>query len=426
MYQDFYMVQWASPHDAVDYKSYENGSESLKGATWEPDECLPDDLDPLRLQVKRTWMEKQRDRELLLEKDRREREQREISRVAGDDAARHKRTLEEFQEAGLPKAARTIEDIMNPSIRHGVLHLPTSTDDKEIKAGWPKNDADFPAGYGAADPPGCCKPECDCMEDWHLGRAGVDSKKPWIDVPDRAKFVDTSLQGFINLQGLVTRRGQVSGNHYLEAVHTNYQRADFNDVSHAADLSRVFLAAIREAAQAIPLGAFLGEDPDGKGIFREMVPAFCGAANVQALMPVQFLPTSVPHWLRISIDSGEAWLNGEEIPVYQKGHKVRVLLTMGNFNAPSETMEAFIDPHDVSNGGQVMTHRTAQLVKGISTLKPTGLRQVLEQMLAEVFDFQLAMPLEAPIACWVHSVVDAALALRAASVGCIVPRDTGN
>jgi len=56
-YQDFYLVRWDSPYSEEDYSLVENGCGDLPGATWEPDECLPAELNDLRIQAKRAWVE---------------------------------------------------------------------------------------------------------------------------------------------------------------------------------------------------------------------------------------------------------------------------------------------------------------------------------------------------------------------------------
>merc|ERR1712060_178572 len=62
-YQDFYQVRWEYPFSEVDYSRVENGCMATVGATWEPDECLPAHLDPLRLAAKRAWIKTQREKE---------------------------------------------------------------------------------------------------------------------------------------------------------------------------------------------------------------------------------------------------------------------------------------------------------------------------------------------------------------------------
>lgn len=63
LYQDFYQVRWAYPFSEVDYGKVENGCSGQRGATWEPDECLPSGLDPIRLAAKRIWINKRREME---------------------------------------------------------------------------------------------------------------------------------------------------------------------------------------------------------------------------------------------------------------------------------------------------------------------------------------------------------------------------
>lgn len=56
IYQDFYLIRWAPPHNNVDFSTTESGYEDAVGATWEPDECLPIQLDGLRQAAKRKWV----------------------------------------------------------------------------------------------------------------------------------------------------------------------------------------------------------------------------------------------------------------------------------------------------------------------------------------------------------------------------------
>ena len=60
VYQDFYLVHWA---ENGDYTQVENGATGAASATWEPDECLPAHLDPLRLAAKRTWKKERKELE---------------------------------------------------------------------------------------------------------------------------------------------------------------------------------------------------------------------------------------------------------------------------------------------------------------------------------------------------------------------------
>ena len=43
--EDYYLVQWAPPHAMDSYADTPQGCEQFPHATWEPDECLPDELD---------------------------------------------------------------------------------------------------------------------------------------------------------------------------------------------------------------------------------------------------------------------------------------------------------------------------------------------------------------------------------------------
>jgi len=43
--QEFYLIQWAGPQVMESYADTPQGCEEHPDATWEPDECLPDELD---------------------------------------------------------------------------------------------------------------------------------------------------------------------------------------------------------------------------------------------------------------------------------------------------------------------------------------------------------------------------------------------
>lgn len=57
LYQDYYLVRWASPHNKADYSDEVLGGSNFPGCTWEPDECIPDDLDTERVKAKQRWVE---------------------------------------------------------------------------------------------------------------------------------------------------------------------------------------------------------------------------------------------------------------------------------------------------------------------------------------------------------------------------------
>lgn len=52
----------------TNYSFVQNGSD-VKGATWEPDECLPTSLDHIRLRLKLDWVERQRVKEKMAQVD---------------------------------------------------------------------------------------------------------------------------------------------------------------------------------------------------------------------------------------------------------------------------------------------------------------------------------------------------------------------
>lgn len=58
-------MHWGAPYSEVDYSGVENGCPGVIGATWEPDECLPQHLDRFRIAAKKTYVVRQRKLEQL-------------------------------------------------------------------------------------------------------------------------------------------------------------------------------------------------------------------------------------------------------------------------------------------------------------------------------------------------------------------------
>merc|ERR1719296_23036 len=181
-YQDFYQVKWEHPFSEVDYSSVENGCVGGIGATWEPDECLPAQLDSLRLAAKKGWI-----------KRRREQEQKQPLDKLGSSAGSPTATLpvvkkEKSEDAGPPaKMARVRQDgtplerdLLRSKIGHDFAPQSFEQSLGQIRSGWPKQPQDYPKGFAVASPPGFCFHDCDCMDDQRPQRSW-ETRKAWLE-----------------------------------------------------------------------------------------------------------------------------------------------------------------------------------------------------------------------------------------------------
>jgi len=302
VYQDFYMVRWAAPHDNADFSKVENGCSGVLGATWEPDECLPDELDQLRVAAKQQWVEKQKARELQeLKKNEKiiEAEAR-AKRAAAEEEREHRAKVQKTRLFNPLQSENLYEDLLSPSTRHCWSKFPEEVDsEKEIKSGWPRSAKEYPAGYGPADPPGFCGVGCDCMEDWHLGLRSVDTRKSWIATQSASVAAAQCIQNFSLQQEFVVRRGLVSGNHYLES---RLEQPHDNLRAPNADLSRTIMSMLREAAQRIPLRAMQNEE-HGEAVIRNLSVAFIEEKR-PPYWPLSYLVKDGPPWLGFDAPTG--------------------------------------------------------------------------------------------------------------------------
>jgi len=427
IYQDFYMVQWGPPHNKTDYTYHEHGSPTL-GATWEPDECLPDDLDAFRVLTKKRWADQQKEREQKEKEvlERRAREQQAKRKESAEQAKRKDVELEKAPEPP-PKAARRkynplrlelITDLSQPRVGHGVKNLLGSTDDAEIKKGWPKSRDEYPPGFGPADPPGCCGLQCDCMEDWHLGRRSLDGGRQWLDTPTRSMSCEVALNTFMQLQEHVMRRGLVSGLHYLEATTDRHKREDLAQVAGAASFSRNVRRILQEAAGRVPLAALLGE----RRILRMLALGFASdEVHPEAggpFVPLQFQALNVPPWLAVDSGTAEVTLREDQLPEGGQPQPVSISLSLTSMlPGKFDRMDCGIDPQLPETGGGLLEAMTARVVGRAQRLEPQPLQALVMERLQPAYDFRDSTCREVTFGVWVKAMWEVAVVTRATSVG---------
>lgn len=448
LYQDFYAVRWAGPFQDTDYSDTEQGCDGAVGSTWEPDECLPDDLDQLRIAAKKTWVEKQLQREheqlaelelrakwQAVDRQVRQRGERGNARFApkrplphpGEEEPAAKRIPHESRLAYNPLNVPLKDDLWQPHVFSGFLKEGLSEQDTEVHRGWPKKLEEYPDGYLPAMPPGCCSQQCDCMEDWHFGRNFDNSKlsKSWVEVPSKSRLAEQAVDTFKHWQA-VRARGQVTQKWYIEP---NLPE-DPKPPPEPADNSfvRCVLEAMREAAQAIPLKALCDEAAGSSGLFRALAAAFA-KIDEPAYEPLTYKVVDGPEWLRIAQDTGTAAVEVELLPpelLTTPGMSVPLRVNLGNITTcgplPDHVMECRLLPQVPESGAQVFATLTERVASMAWDLRSQRLRDIALDRLALVYDAAKRQVLGAPAGIWAHAMAEAAASVKAAAFAHVLPR----
>eukprot|EP00747_Dinoflagellata_sp_TGD_P106397 gnl/TRDRNA2_/TRDRNA2_169847_c4_seq1.p1 gnl/TRDRNA2_/TRDRNA2_169847_c4~~gnl/TRDRNA2_/TRDRNA2_169847_c4_seq1.p1 ORF type:complete len:650 (+),score=113.77 gnl/TRDRNA2_/TRDRNA2_169847_c4_seq1:99-2048(+) len=284
-YQDFYKVVWESPFSHVDYSAVENGCTTI-GSTWEPDECLPALLDSYRVEAKRKWISTCREREQARLKEMAKAEEQRSQKVVVQELPPKKRSFPQdvavkeprSQSASPPegvkqsvakKSRRRDGEPLDPDLvmldqGHDWVQMSRESF-KDIASGWPKCKQDYPAGYAAANPPGYCMQDCNCMNDMRPQLAWEVTKK-WLEDPSRGESALAALEAFsLDLdKKVVRRRGQVTRHCFFETPTSALPEANAAEVRSLKQLSNLIARGLQEAMKQIPkqyLTASPGDEP---------------------------------------------------------------------------------------------------------------------------------------------------------------------
>lgn len=297
-YQDFYQVRWSHPYSEVDYSQCENGCADLVGSTWEPDECLPACLDRFRVQAKRNWHAEQLEREMQT-----------------------KRLLEEPATPAVKKQCTRRDgeplekDLLCVKDGHDFIICAPETL-ATICKGWPTRPADYPAGFGVADPPGFCWEGCNCMDDMRI-QDRWETRKAWIEDSSRARAAKMAMDSFGQQKQFVKRRGDAD----FESVDKYMFRSSQPQALAALDLADVIQQAIKKICTIIPLQALCSDDE---------VVCLPAHAFIQENFDTRPLQTSgtldsgaaLPTWLMLDAFTGE--LRAKDPPTGFKEAKLRI------------------------------------------------------------------------------------------------------
>jgi len=436
LYQDFYIVQWGPPFSKANYSVTEHGCDGFAGATWEPDECLPDDLDQLRIAAKHAWVQQQRVRE------QQQMKWKEVDRLlrgqTGErwDARATKRATLSNGDGHDPAAKRRLvynprnlslkDDLWQTRLRSGLVDHLKSEDNEEVKKGWPKTLDQYPCGYGPAMPPGNCTEECDCMEDWHFGRnfANALGVKPWIEEADRSGLCKEAIDAF-KATGFPRTRGQVSQKWHLEPNIPEEPKPAEGEVNIFA---RLILRVMREASQSIPLNALRAEAAGSSGLLRALAVAFA-AGGEAAYEPMTYEVVEGPPWLDVERQSGKTAVLEDALPpelLTTPGMSVRLRVSLGNTSSlgpmPDYTMDCKIVSHVPDTGEQTFAALTERVVSGARDISSGRLRSIVLERLALVYDAVKERVSCPPAGVWAHALSEAATSMKVAAFAHVVPR----
>jgi len=325
-----------------------------------------------------------------------------------------------------PKDATLNDDVVSPHIGHGwdpeTLPSANDMDEKNIKTGWPKHEAEYPKGYGAAMPPGCCTNACECMEDWHMGN--IDQTKPWLEAREAA--ATAALESLLNPAMGVRRRGQVSGMHFLEMAGTSKA---WDERSPALDFVKSVYNFVGEAAQALPLRALQGganqkEKDLSQGLIATVACIYATCNPKISYTPARFRIKEGPDWLQLDAKTGCA--NLVSLPVAdpaKQGKGVVLSIELIGLHIQPEVNEMRLQIHHERppHGGDPFMNITRKVVRKVESLKPP-LKDIVKDLMKEVYDFEKQEVLQCRAGNWAQAISNSVMAARASWYGTLAPQ----
>lgn len=424
-YQDFYQVQWAHPYSEIDYSMVENGCADIKGATWEPDECLPACMDTLRIHAKKEWIKKRREQESAMAEKARTKRRAEDEALAaqkrpqGQPPLKRLLSEDEMSVKRAPASRKATKRDGNP-LHHDVFlsecghdFAPPSADKiGEIRSGWPKSAEEYPKGYAVASPPGFCAASCDCMDDQRPQRSW-ETTKNWIEEPSRTSSVKSAVEEFGAQTRFVRRRGQVSNLCYFEALSPNTQ--DLPHANAAVKLAAGVSGSIVTALKKIPLHSLKAESHPVR------IPARAFVKESADYAPLRCTGTltdggAFPAWLRLFPDDGRLYTEDAPDTVaemslsleFRYAEGVVVPATIG------------ITPERLGGPTAPWVAATARIVTRFQDVNATPLhssaRAIIKEHLGDVYDFQRGAPKDKTLGEWLSAMSKLLRMLRSTAV----------
>jgi len=421
-YQDFYMVRWEHPFSEVDYAQVENGCIGIVGATWEPDECLPSHLDPLRHAAKRAWIKKTREVEQR-QAGLRRRAEPETSLSSGKqplpEQTQELAVKEEDQVAA--KRARLRRDgapLERDCFRCMIGHDFETDEHMEqsfpgMRKSWPKNPREYPKGYGVADPPGFCWEACDCMDDRRPQRSW-ETHKAWLEDPTRSAAANSAIDALSAQTHFVRRRGEVTKRHFFETGQTVLPNQ--TAAAAALDLAKAITKALAGVLNKIPLQVLA--DPSEVPV---RIPAILVLSDEFEYEPLQFRiegadGSNLPSWLKINADTGELQVSEPQATLTEPFvFKVEFLQAEGR----AGVITCGITPERLEGPTAIWTDLTLPIAEHFMDARlcplDSGIRGGLHLHFAEIYDFKQQKAREPSLGKWVDIMILLSRMLRSAT-----------
>lgn len=433
-YQDFYQVRWEHPFSEVDYSRVENGC-TTTGATWEPDECLPCHLDSWRVTAKRNWVKKRRDQEQKQAEEKMRVQSRGANkrgaepsptdglkrqRSENDVAIKKEEMKEEDKEekkvpvkmARLRRDGKPLEaDVFRFPLGHDFA-TPTTQEFAGIRSGWPKNEGEYPPGYGVASPPGFCKEGCDCMDDQRPQRAW-ETTKAWLEDPTRDASAKAAIETFSQQTHFVRRRGQVSKMFYFETA--SGKTWDQSHARSAADLAGSVQRRILEVLRSVPLeslqsskqavrlpaAAFLNKDDDYEPL------AFEGSLSDGE---------PLPSWATLGRASGSLIAQADQTLASELQLQIELRHVEGAIGSATCTLTPQRHSGPTSPWALASEHLVQRFNDYSTCQLDRTARATLQEHLSEVYDFNAKMPRAVTLGAWLAVMARFLRMLRSASM----------
>jgi len=419
-YQDFYQVQWEHPFSEVDYSSVENGCMSVTGATWEPDECLPAHLDPLRLAAKRAWIKRRREQEnsVVVATEAGVKRARGSPEAANGVQAfpgsvKKEEDKKPMKIARLRRDGIPLEqDLFRSKLGHDFSPDEIGASMGNIRTGWPKHPQDYPPGFAVANPPGFCWEGCDCMDDQRPQRPW-ETHKAWLEDSKRTQAANAAVETFSAQTRFVRRRGMVTKMCYFESPAG--KKGDPSHPRAALGLAKEVESALGSVLQQIPLHtlssstdllqipakAFLSEENDYEPL------RFDGAAAAGG---------PLPPWAKIESDTGRLFTEGQPP---QSALPLRVEFTASEGCVGAAECSVVTERHGgLSSPWAAATVPIIQLFNDLNLCPlEKGARAALLEHFSQLWDFRQRSAKNKSLAAWVETMAIILRMLRSTAVG---------
>eukprot|EP00927_Polykrikos_kofoidii_P081658 TRINITY_DN7926_c0_g2_i1.p1 TRINITY_DN7926_c0_g2~~TRINITY_DN7926_c0_g2_i1.p1 ORF type:complete len:708 (-),score=122.35 TRINITY_DN7926_c0_g2_i1:425-2548(-) len=426
-YQDFYLVRWEHPFSEVDYSKVENGSSAGLGATWEPDECLPAHLDPLRLAAKKAWIKRQRDQEKSAAQQKQagkrpgasppEAVKRPRSDLAGEDDHRPNEVIAKRRYRRDGK--KLDPDSFRLTIGHDFAPPEKPEMLGNIRTLWPKTPMDYPKGFAVASPPGFCWEGCDCMDD-QRHQLTWETHKAWLEDAERTKAANACIELFSQQTKFVRRRGQVSKMCFFETARE--QQPEWTHERAALSLAGSVGRRVGEVMRAIPLHSLMTDSAPAVTL-----PASAFLPDNMDVEPLRFEGTNaktgepLPEWF--VLDEECAAMTATESAVLDESLEIKIDLYHSEGIAASAS--CLVTPQRVPPSTAPWALATAAIIARFEDTETCPLdtmaRNVLQDCLMDVYDFTTKSVRLVSLGQWLQCIGVLLRMLKSSAVAVITP-----